>query len=154
VGVGEVGVGEVRVGVVGELDPTVLFGILRLRVDVFVVEQQCPYPDLDGRDVEPGARMLWLERGGEVVATARLLREPDGAARIGRVVTAPAWRGRGLAATLIRRALELSAGRAAVLDAQSHWEHWYQRFGFVRDGAEFVEDGIPHVPMRRAGRVT
>ncbi len=133
-----------------ELDPAVLYRILALRVDVFVVEQACPYPETDGRDLEPAARQLWIERDGAVVATLRLLVDPDGAARIGRVATAVDARGEGLAARLMDRALELCAGRTVVLEAQSHLRGWYARFGFAQGGAEYLEDGIPHVPMRRA----
>ncbi|WP_375484701.1 GNAT family N-acetyltransferase [uncultured Jatrophihabitans sp.] len=141
---------EVRDALLVELDPTTLYRILALRTDVFVVEQDCVYADLDGRDLEPGARQLWLERDGAVLATLRLLDDPDGTARIGRVATAKRARGQGLAARLMQRALELAGERAVLLDAQSYLEQWYARFGFVRDGEEFVEDGIPHVPMRRA----
>ena len=63
-----------------DLDPATLYRILALRSDVFVVEQDCVYPDPDGRDLEPDARQLWIERDGAVVATLRLLRDPDGRA--------------------------------------------------------------------------
>jgi ElaA protein len=143
--------GEVQDAELADLDPAVLYALLKLRADVFVVEQDCVYADLDGRDAEPTARQLWLARDGAVVATLRLLTDPGGVARIGRVATAADARGQGLAARLMRRAIELADGRPIVLAAQSHLEHWYAGFGFGRDGAEFVEDGIPHVPMRRAG---
>ena len=130
--------------------PRTLYALLRLRVDVFVVEQECAYPELDGRDAEPGALHLWAETAdGEVAATLRLLRDPDAVARIGRVATGAGFRGAGLAGRLIRRALELSPGQESVLDAQAHLAGWYARFGFVVDGPQFHEDGIPHVPMRR-----
>jgi ElaA protein len=132
-----------------DLDPATLYAILRLRVDVFVVEQQCCYPELDGRDLEPATRLLWAARGRDVVATLRLLTEPDGSARIGRVATARQARGTGLAAQLITRALELTGERPVELHAQSHLAHWYERFGFTVCGAEFLDDGIPHTPMRR-----
>ena len=132
-----------------ELDVTTLYNILRLRVDVFVVEQECAYPELDGRDLEPGARHLWAESSGEIVATLRML--DDGAAvRIGRVATAAGARSSGLAGRLMQRALELAGDREVVLEAQSYLQGWYERFGFVRVGEEYVEDGIPHVPMRRS----
>jgi ElaA protein len=132
------------------IDPETLYRVLRLRTDVFVVEQECAYPELDGRDLEPDARQLWIERAdGEVVATLRVLRDPDGTARIGRVATAVSARGEGLAAQLMRRALELAGDGEVVLEAQTYLEDWYSRFGFVRAGADYVEDGIPHVPMRR-----
>ena len=132
-----------------DLDATTLYNILRLRVDVFVVEQECVYPELDGRDLEPGARQLWVEADGAVIATLRVL--DDGAElRIGRVATAPSARSGGHGRRLMERALELAGDRDVVLDAQSYLQGWYERFGFVRVGDEFVEDGIPHVPMRRS----
>ena len=134
-----------------ELDARTLHDILRLRIDVFVVEQACAYPELDGRDAEPDARQLWIAGDdGAMLATLRLLTDADGSARIGRVATAVSARGAGLAALLMDRALQLSAGRAAVLDAQGYLQGWYARFGFEVSGAHYVEDGIAHVPMRRA----
>lgn len=127
-----------------------LYAILRLRSDVFVVEQDCAYADLDGRDLLPSTRHLWLTEGTEVVACLRVLEEPSGGARIGRVVTAASARGRGLAGELMAAALEGAEG-PFVLDAQTYARGLYARFGFVEDGAEFLEDGIPHVTMRRAG---
>jgi predicted GNAT family N-acyltransferase len=125
-----------------------VYDLCRLRVDVFVVEQECPYPELDGRDVEPGTVHLWYEEGGAVLSTIRVL--DDGATRaIGRVATAAGARGRGLAAGLLRRGMELSAGLPITLGAQAHLETWYEGFGFRRCGPGYVEDGIPHVPMRR-----
>jgi ElaA protein len=133
-----------------DLGPVTLYRILALRSAVFVVEQDCVYLDPDARDLEPDARQLWIEQDGAVVATLRLLHDADGAARIGRVATAASARGSGLAAALMRRALELAADRDVVLGAQSYLFDWYTRFGFERDGADYVEDGIPHVPMRRS----
>jgi ElaA protein len=81
------------------------------------------------------------------------LRDASGDARIGRVATAPAARGAGLAATLVRHVIDLAAAEDpppdVVLDAQSYLAPWYARLGFERDGDDYVEDGIPHVPMRR-----
>jgi ElaA protein len=132
------------------LDPVTLHELVRLRQDVFVVEQDCVYADLDGRDLEQDAVQWWVAGdAGEVLATLRVLAEPGGALRIGRVATAPAARGAGLAASLVKAVLDATTG-PVVLDAQSHLEEWYARLGFARDGAEFVEDGIPHVPMRLA----
>jgi ElaA protein len=127
--------------------------IVRLRIDVFVVEQQCPYAELDGRDVEAGALHLWAATSaGEVLAYLRLLTEPDGSSRIGRVCVAATARRRRLAAALLADALAHSLARRpgadVVLAAQSHLASWYARHAFVVDGPEFVEDGIPHLPMR------
>lgn len=139
---------EVRDAQAADLDIATLYKILKLRVDVFVVEQACAYPELDGRDLEPGARQLWVERSGDVVATLRILDE-GADLRIGRVATAADARSAGLAGRLMQHALTLAGDRSVVLDAQSYLARWYEGFGFVRDGDEFVEDGIAHVPMRR-----
>lgn len=130
----------------GDMHPATLYGILRLRSDVFVVEQECPYPDLDGRDLEEGALQLWISEAGRVRATARLLHDGDDR-RIGRVVTSRDARGSGYAAHILREAMRLADGRVIRLDAQAHLEFWYARFGFQVTGPEFLEDGIPHVPM-------
>lgn len=131
-----------------ELTPTELYAILRLRAEVFVVEQNCAYLDPDGRDCEPSARHVWIgepDRG--MIAYLRVLDDGD-ARRIGRVVTSPAARSAGHAALLMEHALSASAG-PWVLDAQSYLVGWYRRFGFSADGAEYLEDGIPHTPMQR-----
>ena len=127
------------------------YPILKLRVDVFVVEQDCPYPDLDGRDLEPGTRWVWAtDEGGSVTATLRILTDPDGRTRIGRVATATSARSGGTASRMMAHALELIGPAVTVtLDAQAHLEGWYARFGFARSGPEFIEDGIAHVPMDR-----
>lgn len=130
-----------------DLGPFELYGVLRLRADVFVVEQRCPYPDLDGRDIEPTARHHWIEEDGQVVACLRVLVEPDGATRIGRVATARSARGRGLAGQLLRIVLG-DIPRPVLLHAQAHLAHWYAHFGFVRDDHDDVEAGILHTPMR------
>jgi ElaA protein len=131
-----------------ELTTTELHDLLRLRCDVFVVEQGCIYPDIDGRDIEPETRHHWIELDGELGAYGRTLREPDGSTRIGRVVTAPRARRRGLAAALVRGLTETLPGEV-VLDAQSQLVGWYEQMGYEVAGEPFVEDGIPHVPMRR-----
>jgi ElaA protein len=132
-----------------ELTLVELYAVLTLRATVFVVEQDCAYLDPDGRDVEPGTTHLWLaDADGGLAAYLRILTEASGA-RIGRVVTAPPHRGRRLAGRLLEEALVL-APRPVVLDAQSHLLELYARHGFVVDGTEFLEDGIPHTPMRLA----
>ncbi len=140
---------QLRVAGFAELDARTFHDLVRLRVDVFVVEQECAYPELDGRDVEPGTRHLWLARDGAVVAYLRILADPDGVARIGRVVVAPSARGAGHAGRLVVAALAEIGDRPCVLEAQSHLVDFYARHGFTVSGPEYVEDGIPHTPMRR-----
>ncbi|MDI5941947.1 GNAT family N-acetyltransferase, partial [Micromonospora sp. DH15] len=172
---------EARIASFAELDARTLHDLLRLRVDVFVVEQRCPYPELDGRDVEPGTRHVWLTRAadgggrtegdvdsaaggdaenegdgtgdgndggadsyGGVVAYLRILADPGGLARIGRVVVAPGARGGGHAGRLMTEALAAVGDRPCVLEAQSHLVGFYARHGFAVSGPEYVEDGIPH----------
>ena len=137
-----------------ELTPAELYGLLRLRVDVFVVEQNCPYPELDGRDAEPGTMHLWIAddatgdgAGGAALATIRVLENGEDRS-IGRVATARSARGRGLSALLVQRGIELCEGRTIDIGAQAYLEHWYERFGFRRSGPDYLEDGIPHLPMR------
>ncbi|HEY2429223.1 MAG TPA: GNAT family N-acetyltransferase [Acidimicrobiales bacterium] len=141
----------VRVSRFADLEPATMYRILRLRSEVFIVEQECAYRDLDGRDVEATAWHLWIDGAGPTVAaTARLLTDPDGTRVLGRIVTAAGERGRGRAGALIDRALALVAPSEVVdLNAQSRLEPWYGRWGFTRVGPDFVEDGIAHVPMRR-----
>lgn len=138
----------------GDLTAAQLYGILRVRSEVFVVEQDCVYLDLDGKDVGPDAWQLWAESGeGRVAATIRLLGSGE-TRSIGRVATDPAFRGQGLAAQLIRRGIELAEGDPIRISAQAHLQDWYAGFGFVAHGEEYLEDGIPHRAMRRAGTPT
>lgn len=140
-----------------DLDAATLYGLLTLRVEVFVVEQDCPYRELDGADLLPGTRHFWLTAdGGRIVSTLRLLApDPqDGSPyRIGRVCTAAEERGRGHTARLMAAALAVVADAPCVLNAQTYLTGMYARYGFAVDGPEFVEDGIAHVPMRRTARL-
>lgn len=161
---------ELHLAAPAELAASTLYRILQLRVDVFVVEQQCPYRELDGRDLDPGTRWLWATDttdttdahqatgaghtgdptgSGTVLATLRILREDHRTARIGRVATARQARTSGIGTALMRRALEVLDTAEVLLDAQTPLAGWYQRFGFAAAGPEFVEDGISHLPMRR-----
>jgi len=129
-----------------------LHDIVRLRIDIFVVEQDCVYPDLDGRDTEPTTRHFWIEDDVGVTAYARLLDDGD-ARRIGRVVPRPDARGGGVARAMVCEVIDRSAG-PWVLDAQSYLVGWYRDLGFTETGEEFMDAGIAHVPMRREIAVT
>jgi ElaA protein len=138
---------RIQAGRWAELDPDTAYGILRLRAAVFVVEQRCAYLDPDGRDLHPAAEHLWISEDGRVVSCLRSLPADGGGTRLGRIATDPAHRGRGHAARLVREALS-RVRRPVVLDAQVQLRDWYARFGFAVCGDEWIEDGIPHVPMR------
>lgn len=136
-----------------DLDTATLYKILKLRVDVFVVEQSCPYAELDGRDLSQETRHLWLEEDGQVVCTLRLLEEHDDGKsfRIGRLCTERAHRGQGHTTRLLRTALAEVGSHACRIDAQTYLVDMYAKHGFAPEGPEYLLDGIPHVPMRRGG---
>jgi ElaA protein len=142
---------ELRVASFPDLDTRTLYELLKLRGDVFVVEQRSAYADVDGRDVEPATRHVWIARAGEPVAYLRVLGEHDGTQRIGRVAVAKQARGDGLAARLMDEAMEIVGNRPAVLDAQTPLVGFYARYGFAATGPEFLDEGVPHVPMARPG---
>ena len=132
-----------------DLPARTAYDVWRLRQQVFVVEQDCPYPDLDGRDLEEATRhVVLLDEDDRVVGTLRVLDDGDWA-RIGRVVVAPEARGRGLAALLMDEAMVLCGDREVHLDAQTGLTGFYAGYGFEVTGPEFDEDGVMHVPMRR-----
>lgn len=128
-----------------------LYALLKLRVDVFVVEQACAYPELDGWDEE--ALHLRLLVGGDTAGYARLFRPNGEPPRIGRVVVAPGYRGKGLGEVLMREAIGACEahfpGAPIALSAQSHLEGFYRALGFAPTSEEYVEDGIPHIDMLR-----
>jgi ElaA protein len=131
------------------LGPLTAYSLWKLRQDVFVVEQDCPYPDLDGRDLAPETRHVVMEDdNGVVVGCARVLDDGD-EWRIGRVALHRTVRGQGWAERIMQAALQVCPDRDVVLDAQSPLARWYAGFGFEVCGPEFVEDGIPHLPMVR-----
>ncbi|MEV6429657.1 GNAT family N-acetyltransferase [Nocardia sp. NPDC051463] len=135
-----------------DLDTATLYQLLKLRVEVFVVEQKCAYPELDGLDLLPETRHFWLDDEGEVIATLRLLEEHEGGVksfRIGRLCTAVTARGHGYTTRLVQAALAEAGSATVRLSAQTYLVDMYTKFGFKPDGAEFDEDGIMHTPMRK-----
>ncbi|MEK1890857.1 MAG: GNAT family N-acetyltransferase [Phyllobacterium sp.] len=140
-----------------ELRPRELYDMLKMRVDVFVVEQKCPYPELDGKDAD--ALHLRLMDGATLVASARI-RKPatdDHAARIGRVVVSPEHRGKRLGERLMVEAIaqceRLYSECPIELSAQSHLKGFYESFGFIPVSEEYLEDDIPHIDMQRPAAV-
>ena len=134
------------------LDPLTAYSLWKLRQDVFVVEQEAAYADLDGLDLTPETRHVVLENDdGVVLGCARVL--DDGQEwRIGRVALHRTVRGQGWADRLMQAALQVCPDRDVVLDAQAPLATWYAGHGFEVDGQEFLEDGIPHLPMVRRAR--
>ncbi len=138
-----------------DLDTRTLYELLKLRVEVFVVEQASPYPELDGRDLLAETRHFWLEQDdGELLCTLRLMEEHAGgekAFRIGRLCTRRSARGHGHTTRLLQAALAEVGDYPCRIDAQTYLEEMYRHRGFVRAGEEFIDDGVPHVPMIRPG---
>jgi ElaA protein len=135
-----------------QLSAATLYALLRLRVNVFVVEQGSPYADLDGRDLSPDTVHYWWQPGAEPLSYLRLLVEPDGSARIGRVCTVPSARGTGLGRRLMDAAMAEVGDRPAVLDAQVGVQAMYARYGFEPTGEPYDDAGVTHVAMVRPGR--
>ena len=126
-----------------------LFAIYKLRVAVFIVEQQCAYPEVDEHD--PAAYHLWLQAREGIQAYLRLL--PPGAAfptaSIGRVIAVKRRQGLGgrIVAEGVRAAQELLGADAITIEAQTYARGLYEQAGFVQSSEEFLEDGIPHIQM-------
>ncbi|MGX6396714.1 GNAT family N-acetyltransferase [Rothia kristinae] len=135
------------------LDPRLAYGLAQLRCEVFVMGQGITSaPELDGRDLEPETVAYWIaDETGRPIATLRTLTGEPGSAEIaiGRVATAVAHRGRGLAGTLLRAVIEDHPQEVLTMHAQAHLRDWYARFGFLPVGPSFQEAGIEHLPLRR-----
>jgi len=131
-----------------------LFEVLKLRVDVFVVEQACAYPELDERDRDLETRHLSGHNElGQLVAYARLL--PPGLffpeVNLGRFVVKAEFRKQGVGHQLLQKALqECSHCWSKIpirISAQDYLQKFYEQYGFIRVSEVFLEDGIPHVEM-------
>ncbi|WP_105148937.1 GNAT family N-acetyltransferase [Streptococcus suis] len=128
-----------------------LYGILTLRVDVFVVEQACPYPEIDGKD--PSCLHLLGTDNGELVAYLRIL--PAGLSydevSIGRVVIKPSHRGKGLGRPMMEQAIAYITTEwkesQIKIGAQAYLEKFYQSLGFEPISEVYLEDDIPHLDM-------
>ncbi|OGX80738.1 MULTISPECIES: GNAT family N-acetyltransferase [unclassified Exiguobacterium] len=129
-----------------ELTTKELYDLLALRTEVFVVEQDCPYQEVDGKDVT--AHHYWIEEDGVMVAALRVLVEETPIA-IGRVVTKASHRGKGYSRRLMEEAVIDFGSVELYLQAQTYVEPFYASFGFSRTSEEYLEDGIPHVDMTR-----
>ncbi len=142
-----------------ELSVDELYAFLKLRTDVFFVEQKVDEEELDNRDQEPSTIHLWVMDAAGTAAYLRVLVDDvpshlDARHIIGRVVVREDRRGEGLAQLLIEEALRAHLDVAFVLHAQTYVTGLYGRYGFAVDGDDFIEAGIPHVTMYRpAGRI-
>ena len=138
-----------------QLAPSCLYDILRLRHQVFGIEQDCFYEDLDGLD--QSAHHLWCYRDAELLAYLRALPpvRPGEYSKLGRIVTAPAARGLGLGRELVACGIQYNFRQWPDSDikisAQAHLQKFYSGFGFQVLGEVYLEIGIPHIDMQLAG---
>lgn len=138
-----------------ELTTDELYALLRLRNEVFIVEQNCPFPDLDGIDQQCHHLLGFGESGDNLLAYTRLV--PAGVSyehpAIGRVVTAPIARRYGKGRELMQRSImeinRLYGSTAIQIGAQLYLKNFYESFGFLQAGDGYLEDGIEHLPMIR-----
>ena len=135
-----------------------LYALLKLRCEVFVVEQTCPYQDIDGDDLLGENRHIHGRRNIELVAYARILKSEDDfePVVIGRVIVSNKARGEKLGYQLMEKTLDACRkqwpDKALYLGAQAHLQSFYGRFGFVPVTEVYDEDGIPHVGMAREAK--
>lgn len=134
-----------------ELSNEILYQIMRERVDVFVVEQTCPYPELDNYD--QAAIHYFLKINNEIAAYVRML--PSGSkyeeASIGRVMVMKEYRGHGYAGVLMQKAMDYISeewGETKIkIQAQFYLKTFYTNLGFKQLSDSYLEDGIPHIDM-------
>ena len=138
-----------------ELTLSELYDLMSLRQAVFVVEQNCPYLDADGKD-QAASHLMGFDENKTLVAYTRLL--PKGVSykeypSIGRVVTAESVRGKGVGRELMKQSLvwmeKLFPKEDVKISAQCYLEKFYLSLGFKIIGEEYLEDDIPHYPMLR-----
>ncbi|MFQ3545108.1 GNAT family N-acetyltransferase [Halobacillus rhizosphaerae] len=128
-----------------------LYEILKVRTEIFVVEQECPYPEVDGRDKE--CLHVWIEEEGEISAYCRLVPpvKYGGNYSIGRVLVVKGKRGAGYARSIMNKAIELLKEEGHTefifLQGQEHLRNFYGSFGFKEVSEVYLEDDIPHVDM-------
>ena len=136
---------------IDDLTPLQLQAIYKLRVQIFVVEQNCAYQDVDETDLT-ATHLLGTNEQGQLVAYARLMREPNNQARFGRIVVSAAARGNGNGQDLIRHAIQgirqlWPATNQINIQAQHYLDRFYRSFGFTPVSSVYLEDGIPHQDM-------
>lgn len=134
-----------------EMSAAELYDVLAFRQNVFIVEQASAYQDLDGKD-QSCSHLLVHDSGGALAGYLRARGTVGGTpAFIGRIVIGPAHRGTGLGRALVAEGLRFMAehhpGQDIEIGAQSHLQRFYAGFGFVREGEEYDDGGIPHVTM-------
>ncbi len=143
-----------RAAALPDLPSAELFEAMRLRVDIFVVEQQCAYPELDDQDLDPRTtHLMGRTDDGRLAAYCRVLPPgADGVPHIGRVLVAPEFRGLGLGRELMLHGIGIARkfnATASAVAAQEHLRRFYESLGYRAVGQPYSMDGIPHLDMVR-----
>lgn len=130
-----------------DLTKAELCAILALRLQVFCVEQNCPYQDIDGQDKY--AQHVYINDGEKIMAYARILNGKQDVYHIGRVVVNASYRKRGLATTIMHACIDALKNKQGIVEisAQSYLTDFYQGLGFKSTGKFYLEDDIPHEQM-------
>lgn len=141
---------EIKIKSFSELTVLEYHHIMMVRVAVFVVEQECPYQEVDETDLS--ATHFWLEEEGKLLAYARIY-QTEGQLHIGRVLVAPQARHQKLGSHLIRQVVdwieENYPNRPIEISAQAHLQAFYGQVGFQPISAVYLEDNIPHIDMKK-----
>ncbi len=135
-----------------ELNREEIHAVYALRAAIFVVEQDCVYQDIDGKDLDAHHVLGNIE--GKLVAYARVLRKGTSyidSVSIGRIAVLEEFRGKSIGHEIVRFSIkciaDLYPGEAIKISAQSHLENFYNQHGFKKEGTPYLEDGIPHIAM-------
>jgi ElaA protein len=136
-----------------ELDTLTFYKLAKARIDIFVVEQNCPYPELDEVDAQVDTRHIYsLDEHGEVIAYARCYQKADKTVAIGRVIITEPNRGKGFAFALMQESIntckQIWPNFKVQLSAQTHLTEFYRKLGFEAISKSYLEDGIPHTDMQ------
>jgi len=148
---------EWQVCTFNQLDSYTLYSMLQLRVDVFVVEQNCAYPELDNKDLHPQTRHILLKKGDKILAYARVLAPGvsyENSPALGRICVSQTARRLALGRGLMDKALQVASSCWPDLEirisAQCYLQRFYESFDFIACSEPYLEDDIPHLEMVRA----
>ena len=134
-----------------EMTPMQVHQLYKLRVDVFVAEQNCPFKEIDDQDANPETRHILAFDGETLAGCARVFPTESGS-RFGRFVVHPDFRGSGLGPQIVRTGIEYTErfNGDLIVETQSGLVGYYEQFGLVAEGDEFLDTGVPHRKMRLA----
>ena len=132
------------------MTPRQVHQLYKLRVDTFVAEQQCPYAEIDDQDANPETRHILALLDDDTLAGCARVFPTETGSRFGRFVVHPDHRGSGLGPEIVRAGIEYTERFPGdlVIEAQAGLVGYYEQFGLVAEGEEFLDTGVPHRKMR------